>query len=344
MVKRISVIIPVYNRGYCLPRCLDSVLKQTFTDWECILVNDGSTDNSIDVCMEYAKKDTRFQVVEQLKNEGVSVARNRGLDVAGGEYVAFIDSDDWIESDFLEILYKNVDERTMPVIQNDMEKCNGNVIVNVNLIRNYTFWLNEADGILAFIRTWQFASSVCRLYQRSIIEKYHIRYIPGISWGEDHIFNCTYYQYIEKISFISTRLYHIMCQEGSLTTIAIYNDTYVEASRLIWESFGELVANKKINTPKIEKIINEYYIQYGFAKVIDVFLHKALYPSKHRFYKVIRYMKEIDKEQLKKFLVNHKKRGIIQQSFYCFLFIYWNLYLLTWILLECKFLFDSSKR
>jgi len=97
----ISIIIPVYNVEKYLQRCLDSIVTQTFTDWECILVDDGSLDNSGKICDEYAEKDRRFKVFH-LTNSGVSVARNKGLDEANGEWINFVDSDDWIEKETYE--------------------------------------------------------------------------------------------------------------------------------------------------------------------------------------------------------------------------------------------------
>ena len=101
----ISVIIPVYNMGPWLRDCLESVLAQTFTSFECILVDDGSTDDSPQICDHYAKKDDRFRVIHKA-NGGLSSARNAGLDDAAGEYIAFVDSDDVILPDYLKILYE----------------------------------------------------------------------------------------------------------------------------------------------------------------------------------------------------------------------------------------------
>ena len=94
---QISVIVPVYQAEAYIRRCLDSIVNQTFQDWECILVDDGSKDNSGAICDEYAVKDSRFRVIHQT-NRGVSVARQVGLDASKGEYIAFADPDDWVET------------------------------------------------------------------------------------------------------------------------------------------------------------------------------------------------------------------------------------------------------
>ena len=103
----ISIIVPVYKAELFLPRCIDSILTQTFTDFELLLIDDGSPDNSGSICDEYALKDKRIRVFHK-ENGGVSSARNLGLDNAKGEWITFIDADDWISNTFIEHLYKPI--------------------------------------------------------------------------------------------------------------------------------------------------------------------------------------------------------------------------------------------
>jgi glycosyltransferase involved in cell wall biosynthesis len=106
-MPKISIIVPIYNMEKYLPRCIDSILSQTFRDLEVILVNDGSTDNSENICREYAGRDNRIVALSK-KNGGLSSARNMGLDAARGQYIGFVDSDDYIEKDMYELLYQNI--------------------------------------------------------------------------------------------------------------------------------------------------------------------------------------------------------------------------------------------
>jgi len=106
----VSVIIPIYNTEIFLKECLDSVLQQTFTNWEAILVNDGSTDNSSAICDEYAAKDSRFKVISKKDNEGLLLARKTGLENSSGEYIANLDSDDSYKPEFLEKMYSKITE------------------------------------------------------------------------------------------------------------------------------------------------------------------------------------------------------------------------------------------
>jgi glycosyltransferase involved in cell wall biosynthesis len=101
----ISVIVPVYNVEKYIHRCIDSILAQTFTDFECILVDDYSSDNSLSICEEYAKKDTRIRIIRNEQNRGLPQVRKIGFAIASGGYILYIDSDDWIENNMLEKMY-----------------------------------------------------------------------------------------------------------------------------------------------------------------------------------------------------------------------------------------------
>ena len=106
----VSIIVPVYNVERFLPKCLDSILNQTFQNFELLLIDDGSSDNSGSICDEYAKKDSRIKVFHQ-ENKGVSFARNLGLDYAQGKYILFVDSDDWVASEYLQDFIRIVDSK-----------------------------------------------------------------------------------------------------------------------------------------------------------------------------------------------------------------------------------------
>ena len=108
-MPKVSVIVPVYNTEKYLPQCLDSIINQTFTDFECICINDGSTDNSLSILEEYAKKDSRIRIISQ-KNAGLSNVKNVGIKNATGIYITFIDSDDFVSLDYIEKLFKCIDE------------------------------------------------------------------------------------------------------------------------------------------------------------------------------------------------------------------------------------------
>ena len=108
-MAKVSVVVPIYNAGKKLNRCIESIINQTFSNIEIILVNDGSTDCSLDICNKYRVKDKRIIIIDK-KNEGSIKTRRRGLEASNGEFVVFVDADDWIDSRFVEILYKEITE------------------------------------------------------------------------------------------------------------------------------------------------------------------------------------------------------------------------------------------
>ena len=105
----ISIVVPIYNVDNYLRQCLDSIQNQTYQNFECLLINDGSPDNSADICREYVSKDARFRYFEK-ENGGVASARNLGIKYSKGKYITFIDSDDWVDLDYLEVLHSKIKE------------------------------------------------------------------------------------------------------------------------------------------------------------------------------------------------------------------------------------------
>lgn len=127
----ISVIIPVYNVESYLKRCLDSVINQSYQDLEIILIDDGSTDNSSKICDEYASNDPRVIVIHK-QNAGQAAARNDGINIAKGEYIAFVDSDDWIELDMYELLMQAIIDTKADIVASGLNMVYQNRVLNLN--------------------------------------------------------------------------------------------------------------------------------------------------------------------------------------------------------------------
>ena len=169
---KVSIIIPIFNTETFLKRCVSSVIDQTLKDIEIILVDDGSTDNSGNICDEFAQKDSRVKVIHK-KNEGVGIARNSGINIAKGGYIGFVDSDDWVDADMYETLYNAAKE-------------NGADIVMCDAVTKYDKEKYEADTITQLSETkilkkediypsllLELAGSACRcIYKKSLISEY----------------------------------------------------------------------------------------------------------------------------------------------------------------------------
>ena len=192
----ISIIVPIYNRGKWLPNCLDSISSQTFKDWECILINDGSTDNSLKIAQEYAANDPRFIVFSQ-ENQGVSAARNLGLDHAQGKWLAFVDSDDEIAPDYLEILYKLGEDNNADLVNASIEFVYDNNQTSSLILKDSIYnTLDEDFENYFYIRI----SGIVKLYRLAIIKLHNLRFDTDFSFAEDYIFTFEFYRHAQRLA------------------------------------------------------------------------------------------------------------------------------------------------
>lgn len=224
-MPEISMIIPVYGTEQQLPRCIDSVLAQTFSDFELILVEDGSPDNCARICDEYASRDGRINVIHQ-QNMGVSSARNRGLDAASGRYISFIDSDDYIEDDFLEALYSGVTKASADMMTcNTLERIKTGEWIGMDHLYPEGEILDKKGIRDVFVRNVFYTKhmvgyfSLCnKLLKRSIIEENGIRFDTAMSRGEDMLFILEYVSHCDSIAFTRRYLYRTERLPGGLSS------------------------------------------------------------------------------------------------------------------------------
>ena len=190
----ISVIVPVYNVEKYLEECLDSIQNQTYSDIEVILVNDGSLDNSKDICEKYCKEDNRFKLINQA-NQGQSVARNHGVAASTGEFIAFVDSDDIIRQDYLEVLIRYMSEE-VDIVESQFT-VHKKEFFNENYKEiNVIFEGNSEEAIKAVPKHVLSVNPVTKLYRRSIVEA--VPYLEGYIF-EDIYSGVGMLKYIRRI-------------------------------------------------------------------------------------------------------------------------------------------------
>lgn len=252
-IPLISVIIPVYNVSLYLKRCLDSVVNQTYHNLEIILVNDGSTDNSREICEEYAKRDKRIIVIHQ-DNKGLSEARNAGINIATGLYISFIDSDDYISKYFIEILLESAKSEKSDIVVCCFKKGNN---------EDYKFPIDEKpriektlsaeEGLQQWHSNHKDVETVAwnKLYSAKLF-KDGIRY-PAGKYFEDVVTTHLLVQNANKITFILNELYYYFQRntsiQGTWSEIKIYDKIYMQEKRLEWfrkygyqEAYGRLLS------------------------------------------------------------------------------------------------------
>lgn len=212
-MTKVSIIVPVYNVENYLERCLQSLVKQTLKDIEIICINDGSTDNSKNILEQYAKEDNRIILINQ-ENSGVSKARNKGLELAKGEYIGFIDSDDWVDLNFFEELYNkakstNSDIAASSIIREKRGKQEDYyVFYDSYSADNFEEKLKICD-IPNYNYIWN------KIYKTSKLKQANLNFEEGITY-EDIIFTPQVVYHLEKLVTVPCVYYHYFCRKNSI--------------------------------------------------------------------------------------------------------------------------------
>lgn len=211
---RYSVIIPVYNAKETLRRCLDSLVRQQFSDYELLLINDGSTDGSDAICREYANTYScvRYFVKE---NGGVSSARNLGLEQAEGEYILFVDSDDYVSEDYFALLSHTLESNAVDLLMFGYRNFGG-----ASTEWDTGVFCEETESSVAkrisfAVCQYLFSSLLSKAFKRQIIERDNIRFSNDLAIGEDQAFIFTYAMHIRSIGSIEDHLYNVDVSDGN---------------------------------------------------------------------------------------------------------------------------------
>ena len=207
----VSIVVPVYNTAEYLPACLDSILAQSFTDFELILVDDGSTDDSLRICEAYAFRDARIRVFHQ-QNAGVSAARNFGVEQAQGDWLCYVDSDDVVLPAYLQDMLEAADAEDCLVMGNISDsRMKGLITSDVVL---------EGEAMVRYMLSHNIlnlSGPVAKLYNRATLVNYGIRFPQDIHYGEDMLYFLQYLNHIGRVAFRQSELYQVTMREGSLS-------------------------------------------------------------------------------------------------------------------------------
>lgn len=267
-MPKVSIIVPIYKAEKYLNRCIDSILAQTFTDWELLLIDDGSPDKSGDICDEYAKKDTRIRVFHK-KNGGVSSARNLGLDNVQGEYVTFVDSDDWIDADNMLKCVSVIDTNDLDILQYSFKRIddNGNILQTKKIC-------TDVLGLEDYIEKGNFYMCVGGAYIKTeIIQRNEIRFLEKIKLAEDQMFMMEAMYMSQKFQAIDSVFYNYYFNLNSATNNEKADDMINSSYKCIeLKSYYPLFANRMDDLVIffVEKLIlkHKYKECYGILNML----------------------------------------------------------------------------
>lgn len=325
MSLKISVIVPIYNREKYLDRCIQSIINQTYRDLEIILVNDGSTDSSGDICENYKKTDDRIRVIHQ-KNSGPSVTRNSGLKIASGDYISFIDSDDYIDKTAYETLTKYLNDQKIDVLNFGyycVNELNGhcqevptkgiphNVIISKSDIREYIKTANK-NTFLWF--------SCRNLFRRELLESNSIYFVDKIL-SEDSIFNMQAMLSADKILAVDEAFYYYVQTAGSLTRIK-HTEGYLKKLELLY--YEKIKLYNSFEITDWQKDLYQYTVDHTLNLLItNAFASKETCMSE---------LKDIANSQMiRESFKNAKYHGTYKLRIVKFLLKYKLLFLLSFI-------------
>ena len=239
MRPMVSIIVPVYNAENYLRRCVDSILNQEYTDFELLLVNDGSTDASGDICEEYGDRDPRVIVI-QKENTGVSDSRNRALDRARGKYLQFLDSDDWITPDATRLFVRAAEEYGCDMVISDFYRVVGERLSTKGDIEEEGVLTREEFAAHMMENPADFYYGVLwnKLYRRDIVEEHNLRMDTDINWCEDFMFNLEYIRYAKVFYALHAPIYYYVKRKGSLASQGINISKTVKMKLNVFEYYN----------------------------------------------------------------------------------------------------------
>lgn len=283
--KMVSIIIPLYNAEKHLGYCLNSVISQTYHEIEVILVNDGSTDNSLSICQNYTAIDKRISIIT-IENGGVSNARNVGLDAAKGEYIQFVDSDDVIAPTMTEKLLNQMETYDadiafcgMKIVDVDEDYIRGNVrevfssrkIGKECVLRGKEFY-EEFPRLL--FDTVLLEGPCNKIYKKKIVTDNNIRFSLDMSLGEDFLFNLKYFENSRKFVFVSEELYfYVQLNEDSLSRA--YRKDMLKIKVRLLDAYRDFMDRMNAWTPEGEIWYADYCVGYFISVLNNLFVQSA---------------------------------------------------------------------
>ena len=276
-MTKVSIIVPIYNVELYLQKCLNSILAQTMTDIEVICVNDGSTDNSLHILQQCSALDKRIKVINQ-RNQGISAARNAGLDVVTSEYVMFVDSDDYIAADMVEKLYNSITKNNTDVALCHIKCINQLSPSAAPEVIEWQSWIQpwcdeyaKPSGVyrVPYNIKAEFVSTVWnKLYKTALIKKYNLRFPLGLI-QEDEYWLWAYMLHCDTYSYVNEQLYFYVQRSGSIMTSRTANTKIydiLEIMRLIYvhiAEYADIAKYSDILADLYTKTVKEEILNYG---------------------------------------------------------------------------------
>lgn len=310
----VSIILPIYNCETYLKKNINSILDQTYKNFELILIDDGSNDNSKSIIEKYQKEEKRIKAIYK-ENTGVSDTRNLGINIAKGKYITFFDADDYIEKTYLEDsinIYMNYKvELVITGFFSQIEEKNKNSYDKINM--QTKIYKNKKEIKKDFVKMWdkQMLYNVWnKLYLKSIIDKYNIRF-PQYNWGEDVEFNKNYLLYIDSLYITENCYYHYIRERVGATTNT-YNEKLFEIRKNEFFDFNNYFEKFDISKKEYLEFSYRRYLERTLGCVENYFNKNCKLTFKQKYIKIKEIINDkITQQALKNAKLTSKKTKIM---------------------------------
>lgn len=296
-MEKISIIVPIYNTNEVyLKKCIETITSQTYKNIEILLIDDGSLEKTANLCDEIAQKDERIICIHK-KNEGVSVARNTGVDNATGNWILFVDSDDWLEHDAVENYIK--------------ESVNCDIVVSKTFFNNEKFIINYKQDVIEnnnynSLKTLFGGNDACetlpavwaKMYKRKLLIDNKMKFEKGVKMGEDWIFNVEAFLKVKKIRYIQDYTYHYRIDNEDSVTVKFDDgmcEKYLLFLGIIEKKYGNILRKNLLDS-----YMRFIYNQMTYLFKINVFTKKNIESNKEKSKRIKKICeKEIFSEALR---------------------------------------------
>lgn len=261
-MSKISIIIPVYNTEEYLPRCIDSVVRQTYEDWELLLVDDGSKDGSGSICDRYAEQDTRIRVIHN-QNQGPAASRESGIKNTESEFVMFVDSDDWLDENIVQIMYQQMEKSGAGIVccfYQDIKE-NGRVMHPYRVREEYIDCMNVQDCMYQMHHTRNLTGSPwAKLFRRELFQ--NVDFCRDVTIGEDYSMIVQLVEKAARVRIISRELYFRFVRDGSIS-----HGGYTQRHRYAFDNYMRLRLKLIKDYPEIASDIIAFHTEYEMAVI-----------------------------------------------------------------------------
>lgn len=272
---QVSIIIPCYNIANHVGKCIDSILAQTYKNFELLLINDGSTDSTGKICDEYALRVSKLRVFH-IENGGASAARNLGIDQAIGVLTLFIDGDDYIKEDYISQLLKNYEEANWPIC--GMVNVRDNIPTNNTKFKKLLQIHNEnrieKNNFMDLLAYHSFSSPCARIYSVAIIRERKIRFDENVSYQEDLLFNLEYAKYVKYVKLVDYFGYCYVEHKDSST--GRFHKNFKQRERLLKELLIYSIGQDN------ERVLQEFIFQTAMREISNTMHKKSLKDKSNR--------------------------------------------------------------